>query len=72
MWSASNSANLMLQDKLQPYLKKDNGSISLSQDEMHIRTLPWLQKLLSDYEETVVRTKATLSCYIEPDPAEIG
>ncbi len=70
LWSASNSVNLILQDELQPYLKKDNGSIS--QNEMHIHTLPWPQELLLAHEETIVRMRVTLSYYIEPGPAEIG
>ena len=70
LWSASNSVNLILQDELQPYLKKDNGSIS--QNEMHIHTLPWPQELLLAHEEMIVRMRVTLSYYIEPGPAEIG
>ena len=70
LWSASNSVNLVLQDELQPYLKKESGAIS--QNEMHIHTLPWPKDLLVDYEDTIVRMKVTLSYYIEPGPGEIG
>ncbi len=69
LWSASNSVNLLIQDELQPYLKK-NGSVL--QNEMHVHTLPWPKKLLLEYEETTVRMKVTLSYYIEPGPGEIG
>ena len=70
LWSASNSVNLILQDELQPYLKKENGSIS--QNEMHIHTLPWPKDLLMDYEDMAVRMRVTLSYYVEPGPGEIG
>lgn len=70
MWSASNSVNLVIQDELQPYMKKENGSIS--QNEMHIHILPWPKELLLDYEDMTVKMRVTLSYYIEPGPGEIG
>lgn len=70
MWSASNSVNLVIQDELQPYIKKENGSIS--QNEMHIHILPWPRALLLDYENMMVKMRVTLSYYIEPGPGEIG
>ncbi len=70
LWSASNSVNLIIQDKLQPYLKKANGSITAN--EMHIHTLPWPKELLESNEGVEVRMRVTLSYYIEPGPGEIG
>ena len=70
MWSASNSVNLIIQDELQPYIKKENGSITAN--EMHIHTLPWPKDLLVDNEGADVKMRVTLSYYIEPGPGEIG
>lgn len=70
MWSASNSVNLVIQDELQPYIKKESGSTS--QNEMHIHILPWPRALLLDYENMTVKMRVTLSYYIEPGPGEIG
>lgn len=70
LWSASNSVNLIIQDELQPYLKKENGSITAN--EMHIHTLPWPKELLEINDNVEVRMRVTLSYYIEPGPGEIG
>jgi hypothetical protein len=70
MWSAANSVNLIIQDELQPYIKKENGSIAAN--EMHIHTLPWPKSLLEDNEGADVKMRVTLSYYIEPGPGEIG
>lgn len=70
MWSASNSVNLIVQDELQPFIKKKDGSITAN--EMHIHTLPWPKDLLRDYEDTAVKMRVTLSYFIEPGPGEIG
>lgn len=70
MWSAENSVNLIVEDELQPFVKKENGSITCN--EMHIHTLPWPKELLSDCENANVKMRVTLSYYIEPGPGEIG
>jgi len=70
LWSASNSVNLIIQDELQPFVKRANGSITAN--EMHIHTLPWPKKLLVSNDDIDVRMRVTLSYYIEPGPGEIG
>lgn len=70
LWSASNSVNLIVQDELQPYIKKENGTVT--SNELHIHTLPWPSVLLSENENVEVKMRVTLSYYIEPGPGEIG
>lgn len=69
LWSASNSVNLIVQDELQPFVKK--GS-TITANEMHIHTLPWPKALLQENEGVDVKLRVTLSYYIEPGPGEIG
>ena len=70
MWSAENSVNLIVEDELQPFVKKESGSVTCN--EMHIHTLPWPKELLLDCENAIVKMRVTLSYYIEPGPGEIG
>lgn len=70
LWSASNSVNLIVQDELQPFIKKENGTIT--SNEMHIHTLPWPRDILLEHEDINVKMRVTLSYYIEPGPGEIG
>jgi len=69
LWCASNSVNLIIEDELQPFIKK--GS-SITANEMHIHELPWPNDLLLELGDVPVKMKVTLSYYIEPGPGEIG
>lgn len=69
VYSAQNSVNLIIEDELQPFIKKANG---YSSNEMHLHDVPWPTDLLTDLGEASVRMRVTLSYYIEPGPGEIG
>ena len=69
LWSASNSVNLIIQDELTPFIKKQSG---ITSNEMHIHSLPWPSELLVALEDKTVKMRVTLSYYIEPGPGEIG
>ncbi|MEL1133771.1 S8 family peptidase [Desulfitobacterium sp. THU1] len=69
VWSASNSVNLIIEDELQPFIKKQTG---ITSNEMHIHELPWPNDLLLDLGNIPVRMRVTLSYFIEPGPGEIG
>jgi len=70
IWSASNSVNMIIQDEIQPFIRKKSGSVT--SNEMHIHELPWPQELLKLNENIDVRLKLTLSYFIEPGPGEVG
>ncbi len=70
IWSASNRVNLIIEDEIQPFQKKDNGS--MTSKEMHIHDIPWPDDVLLDLGEKNVRMRVTLSYFIEPGPGEIG
>jgi hypothetical protein len=70
IWSASNRVNLVIEDEIQPFHKKPNGSITSK--DMHIHMIPWPADILLGLEDTNVRMRVTLSYYIEPGPGEIG
>ncbi|MCR3922913.1 MAG: S8 family peptidase, partial [Firmicutes bacterium] len=70
IWSAENSVNLIIEDELQPFIKKASGSIT--SNKMHIHELPWPDDLLLELDDVRVRMKVTLSYYIEPGPGEVG
>ncbi|MBN2180426.1 MAG: S8 family peptidase [Sedimentisphaerales bacterium] len=71
MWCANNSLTLIAQEYLQPFDKKDSGSVYCTKD-MHIHELPWPKEVLLELGETPVELKVTLSYFIEPGPGEIG
>lgn len=70
IWCADNSVNMIIEDELQPFVKKASGSIT--SNEMHIHKLPWPEEVLMSLGETAVTMRVTLSYYIEPGPGEIG
>jgi hypothetical protein len=69
LWSASNSVNMIVEDRLQPYQKKES---SITLNEMHIHEIPWPKDILLELGEVPVTMKVTLSYYIEPGPERIG
>lgn len=70
IYSAKNSVNLIIEDELQPFIKKSNGSIT--SNEMHMHDIPWPEDILKELGEIIVRMRITLSYYIEPGPGQIG
>lgn len=70
IWSASNRVNLVIEDEIQPFLKKENGSVT--SNEMHIHNIPWPDDVLLSLGDEIVRMRVTLSYFIEPGPGEVG
>lgn len=66
LWSANNSLALIVEDKLQPFEKRD-GKIATR--DMHLHDLPWPKAALQDLGETEVQMTVTLSYFIEPNPS---
>jgi len=69
IWSAENSVNLIIEDELQPFIKKGSSVVF---NEMHLHELPWPDELLLELGDAYTRMKVTLSYFIEPGPGEIG
>ena len=70
VYSAQNSVNLIIEDELQPFIKK--GSSSPTSNEMHMHDIPWPAEILKSLGEQIVKMRVTLSYYIEPGPGQIG
>lgn len=70
LWSASNRVNLIIEDEIQPFYKKEGGSVTSK--EMHIHYIPWPDDVLLSLGEKNVTMRVTLSYFIEPGPGEIG
>lgn len=70
IWSASNRVNMIIEDQIQPFYKKESGSVTSK--EMHIHNIPWPDDVLLGLEDENVRMRVTLSYFIEPGPGEIG
>lgn len=70
VYSAQNSVNLIIEDELQPFIKKGNGNPT--SNEMHMHDIPWPTDILKNLGENKVKMRVTLSYYIEPGPGQIG
>ena len=70
IYSAQNSVNLIIEDELQPFIKKGNGNPT--SNEMHMHDIPWPADILKNLGENKVKMRVTLSYYIEPGPGQIG
>ena len=70
VYSAQNSVNLIIEDELQPFIKKGSGSPT--SNEMHMHDIPWPAEVLKTLGEQIVKMRVTLSYYIEPGPGQIG
>lgn len=64
-----NAVNLIVQETIQPYEKKD-GRVQMK--EMHLHQIPWPTEVLQTLGETEVEMRVTLSYFIEPGPGEKG
>lgn len=66
---ANNSVNLIVQDEMQPYEKRDGRA---QMKEMHLHQIPWPSEVLQSLGATEVEMRVTLSYFIEPGPGEKG
>lgn len=66
----NNSVNIISEEILQPYKKKESGFYAMN--EMHLYTLPWPKEVLRDLEEADAELRVTLSYFIEPSPEAVG
>ena len=66
LWSASNSLSMIVEDRLQPFEKKDG---KMATRDMHLHDLPWPRESLLELEVTEVEMTVTLSYFIEPNPS---
>jgi hypothetical protein len=71
MWSASNALTLIVEDELQPFVKK-KGQSTPTANEMHLHELPWPQSALEALGALDVELRVTLSYYVEPNPGRRG
>lgn len=68
IYSARNSVNLVVEDSLQPFVKKS----SVVLNEMTLHEIPWPQEVLLGLGDMEVQMRVTLSYFIDPSPGEIG
>ncbi|MCH3959360.1 MAG: S8 family peptidase [Selenomonas sp.] len=61
----NNSVNLIIQGKLQPFIKDH-------MNEMHLHEIPWPKEVLRSLGETKATIRVTLSYFVEPGPGEVG
>lgn len=66
LWSANNSLALIVEDRIQPFEKRD-GKIATR--DMHLHNLPWPRESLLELGETEVEMTVTLSYFVEPNPS---
>ncbi len=66
LWSANNSLALIVEDKLQPFEKRDG---KMATRDMHLHDLPWPKESLQELGDIDVEMSVTLSYFIEPNPS---
>lgn len=66
LWSANNSLALIVEDKLQPFEKRDGR---MATRDMHLHDLPWPKESLLELGEIDVEMTVTLSYFVEPNPS---
>lgn len=71
LWSAENRLTLMLEESIQPFIRKP-GRSDCSLKELQVYELPWPIQPLRDLGEVEVELRVTLSYFIEPNPSERG
>ncbi len=65
--SSSSSVSLLIEDTIQPFQRKANGTVGLK--EMKYFALPWPSDILSTVlAQEMVELRCTLSYFVEPDP----
>jgi hypothetical protein len=68
--SGADSLTLIVQQKMQPFVKGQNGNIKANAMQLH--RLPWPKRVLQDLGNLDVELRVTLSYFIEPSPGERG
>lgn len=68
--SMSNSVTMVVEEEIQPFIKRTNKSPALN--VMDVYDLPWPEELLLSLGETEVEMKITLSYFVDPSPGEVG
>ena len=66
--SASSDLALVSQRTIQPYRRKQNGTVVFN--ECHYYDLPWPREVLEQYAEQQFKLKVTLSYFVEPNPGK--
>lgn len=66
LWSANNSLALIVEDKLQPFEKRDG---KMATRDMHLHDLPWPKKSLQELGDVDVEMSVTISYFVEPNPS---
>lgn len=69
IYSAQNSVNLVVEDSLQPFIKKNSRA---NLNEMNLHEIPWPEDVLLELGHAEVKMKITLSYFVDPSPGEIG
>lgn len=69
LYCAKNSVNLVVEDTIQPFKKKES---STTINEMALHEIPWPEDVLISLGDKPVKMKVTLSYFIDPSPGEIG
>lgn len=70
MWSASNSLSMIVEEELQPFIRRRTDQPSLR--DMHLHQLPWPREELESLGDMKVQMRVTLSYFIEPNPSARG
>jgi len=69
LWSAANSATIIVEGELQPFDRVD-GTVKTKQ--MHLHQLPWPIAVLQELGNVELSMRVTLSYFIEPSPGRRG
>jgi len=70
--SLDNSLTLVVESKIQPFFKDEEGDKRVKTREMRLHPLPWPTDVLSGLRNTPVTMRVTLSYFVEPSPGERG
>lgn len=70
LYSANNSVTLIVEDKIQPFIKEESKEAKVN--EMNLHEIPWAKDVLLGLGELEVEMRITLSYFIEPNPNSKG
>lgn len=70
--SLDNSLTLLVESKIQPFFKDEEGDKRVKTREMRLHPLPWPKDVLSGLQNTPVTMRVTLSYFVEPSPGARG
>ena len=74
LWSAGNNATLIIEDSLQPFDQfiSDKNEKKIKTKDMRLHALPWPKDVLEQMGGETVRSRVTLSYFVEPSPGRRG